>query len=228
MPNLAGVDSNASVADLSDTQLGRKYVKKKIIALSLFALSTAALAQNTGWYVGGSVGQSKTKFKSDDFAWNFAGISETKDETDTAWKLFGGYNFNQYLAVEVGYANLGAPKYNYNGAGMSGQMKVEQSSAFAAAKATLPVGSQFNVFGKLGATNNHSKSVWTSTIADGSDSDNHVRALFGVGAEFLPLKNVGIRVEYENYGRFGREVDNNRTGGRTDVTMWSVGAVFKF
>ncbi|MGE5491905.1 MAG: outer membrane beta-barrel protein [Actinomycetota bacterium] len=203
-------------------------MKKKIIALSLFAASTAVFAQNTGWYVGGSAGQSKTKFKNDDFAWNIAGVSETKDTTDTAWKLFGGYNFNQYFAVEVGYADLGTPKYKYSGAGVAGQMKVEQNSAFAAAKATLPVGSQFNLFGKLGATSNHSKSTWTSNIGNGSDSDNHIKAMFGVGAEFLPIKNVGIRVEYENYGRFGREVNNNRVGGRTDVDMWSVGAVYKF
>lgn len=207
-------------------------MKKVVLALSLIAAGATALAQGTGFYVGGSIGQSNTRFKSDDFSANSPSVSESKDRHDTAWKLFAGYNFNQYLAVEAGYTDFGKAKYEYQGngalAGFQGETKAEQDAWFAVAKGTFPIDAQFNVFGKLGVTRNHLKVSGSTNIPGftdlGSESENRSDALIGVGAEFLPAKNFGIRVEYENYGRFG---DQDNTG-RTRVDLWSVGAVFNF
>lgn len=77
-----------------------------------FALaSTAAFAQQAdqrGLYAGVSVGQSKVKFEED-----FPGVvgatasSVSKDETDTAYKLYVGYRLHRNFAVEGGWTDLG-------------------------------------------------------------------------------------------------------------------------
>lgn len=213
---------------------------KKIIALSLLALATSAFAQGTGFYVGGSVGQSNTKFKNEDFS--LANdedlsplspfVSESKDRHNTAWKLFAGYNINQYVGVEAGYADFGTAKYNYtgvNGLDGSGERKAEQSSWFAAAKGTLPINEQFNVFGKLGVARNRVKASYAFDIGapfniSDSGSSSKTSLLYGVGAQYNFSEQVGIRVEYENFGKFGNEADT----GRTKVDMWSAGVTFNF
>lgn len=207
-------------------------MKKTIIALTLAAASTVAFAQNTGFYVGGGVGVSDTKFNSSDFSVGVATIRESKDRTDTAWKLFGGYDFNKNLAIEAGYTDLGNPKYKYAGvgilAGLSAQATADQTAWFVAAKGTLPISQQFNLFGKLGVTSNHLKVSMSASLPgfSGSASKTHTDALIGVGAEYLVTKNVGIRAEYENYGRFGGDVQNST--GRTKADVWSISASFKF
>ncbi len=58
------------------------------------AISTPALAADEGLYVGVNVGSAKKAVP---------GTSET----NTAFGVFGGYSFNQYIAAEVGYTDLG-------------------------------------------------------------------------------------------------------------------------
>src|SRR5256885_17262477 len=72
-----------------------------ITALSAAAFAAPAMAQMrapslSSAYIGGSLGQSK--FKVD------CGGCDTKD---TAFRLFGGYQFNRNIAAELGYTDLG-------------------------------------------------------------------------------------------------------------------------
>src|SRR3989304_5933084 len=69
-------------------------------------------ADDTGWYGGISVGQSKAKI--DDaritsglLGRGFARTSISDDDRDTGYKLFGGYKFNKNFALEGGYFDLG-------------------------------------------------------------------------------------------------------------------------
>ena len=83
--------------------------------LALFASAgflTLPLAQanaDSGFYVGGSLGSTGIELEIDD------GLNgtETFDEDDFSWKLFGGYNFALgdvlTLGVEGAYADLGGP-----------------------------------------------------------------------------------------------------------------------
>src|SRR6266478_5401257 len=77
---------------------------RKFSSAALFALaaaSTPALSQDTGWYGGLGIGQST-------FVGACDGISspDSCEEKDTAWKIFGGYQFNRNFAGEFGYTVL--------------------------------------------------------------------------------------------------------------------------
>src|SRR3954468_1608770 len=62
------------------------------------SMTKAMTGPDSGWLIGGSVGQSK-------FNVDCSGAS--CDDTDTAFRVFGGYNFNRHFGVELGYAVLG-------------------------------------------------------------------------------------------------------------------------
>ncbi|HEU5282508.1 MAG TPA: outer membrane beta-barrel protein, partial [Burkholderiales bacterium] len=75
-----------------------------VAGLLLTAGPAPAFAQDeAGFYVGGGIGQSELKDACDG-----DGLTVTDcDDTDTAWKLFAGYWFNKYFAVEGGYIDFG-------------------------------------------------------------------------------------------------------------------------
>src|SRR5712671_7092564 len=85
------------------------------------AFAGAALAQDktqeTGAYAGLSIGQAKGK----DSCSAFAGSGISCDDKDTAWKIFGGYQFMRYLAAEVAYADFG--KVKASGGGVTAEIK---------------------------------------------------------------------------------------------------------
>ena len=66
-------------------------------------------------YIGANVGSGRTDFNiSPSFTVPAASVSRTsEDDRDTAWKLYGGYQFSRNLAIEGGYYNLGRNTYTY-------------------------------------------------------------------------------------------------------------------
>ena len=70
----------------------------------LVATSGGVLAQ-AGPYVGGALGQSKLK-EWCDTGGNPSALAGCED-TDTSWKLLGGYRFNRHFAAEASYTDWG-------------------------------------------------------------------------------------------------------------------------
>ncbi len=81
-------------------------------ALSLVA-APAAFAQQqeevSGFYLGGGLGQFNAQIDDVDQIDNTV---DSWDEDDTAYKVFGGYRLNRFLAFELDYINLGEPSGN--------------------------------------------------------------------------------------------------------------------
>ena len=74
--------------------------------------SPIAMAQASGWYIGANVGQARAKIDdpritSSLLAAGFTTTSIKDDDRDTGYKLFTGYQFNRYFALEGGYFDLG-------------------------------------------------------------------------------------------------------------------------
>jgi len=91
-----------------------KFSKAAASSLMAFAalVSSITVAQESGGYFGGNIGRAQADIDEekivDDLA--SAGITQTsidEDERDTGYKLFGGYRFNKYWALEGGYFDLG-------------------------------------------------------------------------------------------------------------------------
>ncbi|HEX8987543.1 MAG TPA: outer membrane beta-barrel protein [Rhodocyclaceae bacterium] len=127
---------------------------------------------------------------------------------DTSYKLFAGYDFNRNWAVEGAYADLGKPGYP--------QGDARETAWYVAGKGALPISQQFDLFAKLGATRNK---------RDLGGDNSRTDLLAGIGAEYKFNKQVGLRLEYEDFGKFG---DNGNGIGSSRANMWTLGLDYKF
>ena len=143
-----------------------------LAGLSTF-LGTAAFAQDTSHYYGGlSVGQSKTQT---DAAGLTSGLlpgvgvlNSTTDEKDTAYKLFGGYQFNRNIALEGGYFDLGKNSFNANtvpAGTLAGGSRVHGLNLDLVG--TLPFTERFSALARVGMQHAWSKSTASGTGAAG-------------------------------------------------------------
>ncbi len=206
------------------------------LVLGLTAGFSSLAAADPGWYVGLSGGQSKAGTGGGELDSTFGSLgfttSSSMDETDTGWKLFAGYQFNPYFAVEGGYVDLGefsfstsvtAAPAGYTTGSLSGNVKTK-NGFLVDAVGIWPVTDKVSVFGKLGAY-----SMKTELSASGSsgslsesstDSDLH----WGIGAGYDFDKNFGARLEWERFN----DVGNKDKTGEMNVDLLSVGVVYKF
>nr|WP_320136265.1 outer membrane beta-barrel protein [uncultured Amphritea sp.] len=175
-------------------------------AVSLTSIN-AYSADASGGYVGVSLGHS-TSDALDELD-DVSGVSV--DDSDTGYKVFGGYNINANFAVEGFYADLG----ELSATDGVNKAKVESDTFGAALLAKLPVGEKAEVFAKLGYQ------FWDADASVNGDDidlgdDDGSDAVYGVGAAYK-FNNVSIRVEYERF-----ELDSE------DVDLLSAGFAYNF
>ena len=196
-------------------------IKQSIASTGLVAatacISPLAFAQDSGWYVGASAGQSKAK----DSCPNSIPVGVSCDDTSGAYGVFGGYQFNKYLGAELGYTDLG--EVTASGLGTTETIKVKGIELLGVG--TFPINPQFEVYGKVGVFFWDLKDSCAGTLCGfSSQSDTGTDLTYGLGAKFNFTKNVGVRVQYQRY----KDIGNEATTGKDDVDVISVGVVFKF
>ncbi|MDO9221038.1 MAG: outer membrane beta-barrel protein [Thiobacillus sp.] len=191
-----------------------------LLALSAALGVSSAHAADTGFYVGGSLGQAKAKdFNGSDLdaeLFSSYGItsSTSTDDTDTGWKAFAGYRFMKYLAVEGAYANLGEFTAHSTVTAPSAGIvdsNVETTAWTISALGILPLGDRFSLFGRVGVN------VWDTDIsatgtgggvtASASDSDDGTDWVYGVGAAYSFTDNLSLRGEWERYDLGDGDID---------------------
>jgi OmpA-OmpF porin, OOP family len=187
-----------------------------VTSAAAMALALPALAQTSdggrgGLYVGGTVGQSEFKDGCADLP---SGAS--CDEKDTAWRLLAGYQLNRWLAAEVGYHDLG----KIDGSALGVNAGVEAKALELVGVGTLPIGSQFGLYGKLGGYRGETK-LSSNVGVSGKDTNNGLT--FGAGLQWDALRNVGLRLEWQRYNDIGG--DDSAKG---DIDVVSVGAIWRF
>ena len=194
-----------------------------------------ALAAEPGGYFGFGAGFSKVELEEDDINDSLAalgfGANTTADDSDTGFKIYGGYRFTSNLAVEVGYTDFGEATFESTitsgGAGtVSGSFGAYSFNV--SALGIAPINEKFEVFGRAGL------SLWNldadfagsgpGGTALASESENGVSPLLGLGAAFNFNERLAIRAEIERHFAIGDE----DTTGESDVDLYSVGVVFRF
>ena len=180
--------------------------------IALLLASALAQAQGSGFYLGGALGQSKLK----DWC---SGASATAffnacNDTDTAWKLLGGYRFNRYVGVEASYIDWGEVTASVTVSGTVAEVAAKQQSYGLAAVGTLPIGERFELFGKAGflMTEQETRRITPNpSTVDRNESELH----YGLGGRFLFTRNWAARAEWENTDKL-------------KVEMLSIGVEYRF
>ncbi|HEY5897364.1 MAG TPA: outer membrane beta-barrel protein [Burkholderiales bacterium] len=191
-------------------------MKKTAIALGIIgaALALPAGAQGlnmSAFYVGATLGQSEFKDSCDGIG---AGVS--CDEKDTAWRLLGGYQFNRNFAAELGYHNFGETKASAGGISASIKSKAWELVGIG----SLPVANQFSLYGKLGGY--RADTELTSNFG-ASGKDTNTGWTYGFGAQWDPMAQLGVRVEWQQY----RDVGGDNSG-KGEINVLSVGGIWRF
>ena len=143
-------------------------------------MTCAARAEDSGFYVGGSLGQSRQK--SSEFEGN-----------DTAYKLFGGWSFNKYLAVEGGYVDGGTQSDSL------GLLDVDISSDgfFVQGIGKWPLGRFVAPYAKFGYVFYDATTRLSSGGQSISERESDADFIYGGGLEFKLGDNFRLRAEYE-------------------------------
>lgn len=179
-------------------------------ATTLFAtvLLAAGLAQNTladsdsGFYLGGSLGNAKIAFEDAD-----GGVNDTK----TGYKVFGGYNFDLVpmvdLGIETSYVDLGTMNGNIMGESFAFSNSAWQAHLVGGIDVG-PVG----LFAKAGVSQWETK--LSSDVFSGSTTGSD--PAYGIGAKFQ-AGPIQLRAEFERIN-----LDD------ADLDFYSLGAAFTF
>ncbi len=191
-----------------------------------------ARADDSDWYIGGNVGQSRAKIDDTRIvngltAQGIATTTVRDDDRHFAFKVFGGYEFNKYFSLEAGYFDLGRFGFTANtvpAAGLTGKIKLNGANFDAVG--TLPFGDKFSAIARIGYTYSYAKDDFAGygavIVRDPERNQHSSNYKFGVGLQYAVTKSFGLRAEAERY----RVKD--AVGNKGDVDLFSAGAVYRF
>jgi OmpA-OmpF porin, OOP family len=210
-----------------------KHTWRGLALASLAPLTCAqALAQTPSpsyFYGGASLGSSRGNFDEAQIANKAAGegtsiTSVARASRRTAYRVFGGYQFNRYMAVEAGYVDLG--KFSFDAttapAGtLNGELKV--IGATLDLVGSLPMGDKFSLLGRIGGnwlrTRDRFSTTGGATVSNASPSERTTHPKFGGGVQYAFTPSFLMRAEADRYRV------SDATGGRGDVNVLSVSVV---
>lgn len=202
-----------------------------LVALTMIA-SSIAIAADTGWYLGGNVGQARAKIDNDKITNNLLGAGFTsviidEDDRDVGFKVFGGYQFNKNFAMEGGYFNLGQFAYSARTiptGTLNGSLKIEGLNVDLVG--ILPITPKFSAFGRAGvnlaAVDGSFNGSGAVGVGNTNRSQSDLNYKFGLGVQYALNNALSIRVEAERYRI------NDPVGNTGDIDLGSVGLVYRF
>ena len=183
-----------------------------ILPAAFLAVSAPAAAQQSdmGFYIGGAYGMSS-------FDIDTTGITNPSvDDSDSGFKIFGGYQFSRNWGVEVGYVDFGKAGISGSILGIPFTGDLGVTALTVAGTGTMPMNESFSLLGKVGMWNWDAKANVAALGTAGSASDSGTDLFFGVGLRYNLSKNLGLQLEVEQYS------------GDDSITYTSLGLRYKF
>ena len=214
-----------------------KKMSKTILSLGLVGSAVfnlpLAVADDTGWYIGGNIGKAKANIDDDAITTQLqstgaTSVSISDDDSDTAFKLFGGYQYSKHMAVEAGYFDLGEFGYTATtvpAGTLTGQAKINGVSLDLVGM--RPLSEKFSVFGRIGLNYAQTEDNFTNTgtvpvPANAGPNKNDLSYKYGAGLQYDFSASLGARAEVERY-----RIDD-AVGNKGDVDLLSLGLVYRF
>ncbi|MES2950845.1 MAG: OmpA family protein [Pseudomonadota bacterium] len=195
-------------------------------------LASSAMAQDSKYYYWGlGIGQSQSQIndrlttdsllKSSNSPGSFS-----SERQDTAYKLFGGYQFNKNIAIEAGYFNLGKFTYSTSLPGGTLNGRYETEGVNVDLVGTLPLSAKWSALARVGVQHANTRDGFggpgfpASASNDNSSRANNVK--LGLGMQYEINPSVLVRAEAERF-RVRDGISNNG-----DVNYYSMSLVFPF
>ena len=199
-----------------------------MVAAAVFLASSPVMANaedsksSKGWYAG--LGMGSATYSADTII----------DDSDMSFTVFGGYKFNQYLALQANVLNLG--EYSGDGVVLN---STEISGLSMTVVGILPIGNQgFELFGRLGLGLINYEQNYDLWDYEGSNSSIGEALVSSVGVNYTPVnfKQMSFHLAYENYyfeTRYEYEYSSaipasNATYDSHSIGVFTLGARYNF
>jgi opacity protein-like surface antigen len=204
----------------------QKSRQKEMQALALVlaaGLSAPALAAEAGTaYVGAALGQSSVDYSSSQCTQDF-GITCATDTTDTAVRIFVGYNIVPQVAVEAAYTDLGKATLDFPGVGASGDIKSDAFTLELLGRLPLQ-GSPLSFYGHIGIFSSDTTISAVGAGGSASDSQTSSDLTFGAGAEYALNSNITARLDVSRFDSVGK--GGGGDGANVDVVALGLSYTF--
>jgi OmpA-OmpF porin, OOP family len=202
-----------------------------LVALAAIA-SPFAVADDSVWYGGLNIGQSRAKIDDARITSSLVGqgstaTSITDDNRDIGYKLYGGYRFNRNFALEGGYFNLG--KFAFTATTvppgtLTGNIRLQGLNLDAVG--ILPITERFSAFGRAGLNFAQARDSFAGTgivnVTNPNPSKRDTNYKLGLGLQYDFTDSLGMRLEAERYRI------NDAVGNKGDIDLFSIGLVYRF
>ncbi len=207
----------------------------RLIGLAGLGSLTAlpSFAQDDSYsYLGLGIGQSRAQIADQRIAAGLLanGLTMTSiasDEHDTAYKIFGGYQFNRNIAVELGYFNLGKFGFMANTAPpgtLNGEIKLQGLNLDLVG--TIPLSDRWSAIGRIGAQYARAQDSFSGTgavtVLNPNPRKNETNLKLGAGLQYEISRSMLVRAEAERYRV------NDAVGNHAGVNVFSISLVFPF
>ena len=168
--------------------------------LALAAIVAAGMAAATAqaeyperWYAGVGVGAGNLNASGSDIT----GLADAQlDTSNTIYTVRAGYRFNNNLAVELGYYDLG--NYAFHGSGVGAVDGTARAKSVGLSLVGIIPIDQFDFYGRIGYARSELKvNASTNLIATPFNSkEKQNEATYGVGAHWNIDRYVGLYIEW--------------------------------
>ncbi|EGM78319.1 outer membrane protein/peptidoglycan-associated (lipo)protein [Rheinheimera sp. A13L] len=224
----------------STTQTNTPFFRFKPLVLSVLTVLMLPAAhamdysnfKENGWSVGMNVGKSIAGIEQDTIrtdlenqGFNVNSVSE--DSRSEGYKIFVGYKFNPYLAVEGGYFNIGGfhalanttPVTDFRG-------KTKLLGWNLDLVGIMPFTEDFSGFARIGVTQNDTSNSYSSNglvdVTGYNEDGSYTKNKYGLGLQYNISPILSVRLEAERY----RLDDLIAHSGNID--MYSLGLMLRF
>ncbi len=176
-------------------------MKRFFVSAVLVLLSTAAFARE-GFVVGIGVGQAEFDLDGG----NSVPPGITFDRKDTSKNVFVGYRINDFLALELGYADFGEAKLAFSPVDY---YKIETESQSFALVVGLPITKRLTLLGRAGMHKWQMDGEGAFAGVIEKDSEDGSDPVFGAGLRAEFNENMAVRLQYNVFKL--SEDDSDRT-----------------
>ena len=212
-----------------------RIVSNKMLGmLVLLGISTASSADDTGMYIYGGIGKAiasmnQGQIDSELTSNGGTGIASSVNSNPSAYKLQLGYQFNQYWAIEGGYAAIGNLTYSavgfLRGSPLSVQSSENSDIYNLSVAGTLPFGGGFSGTGRLGYASVHTtantQGMVGGTPFSSSATVSKSAVTYGLGLKYDINEKVSLRADVDFYNAPSAAYTGN-------FNIWTIGAGYKF
>lgn len=167
--------------------------------------------QNSHFYLGGRLGWAAYQ--------DACASSAAYCDNDTlGLGIYGGYQFNNWFALEGGIASYGSPKAHY---AVGGSVKTDIDGSEFTMKLSLPLTEHMSLFSRLGGIWQHSEKNVSQMQKTIESNEWDILSTLGVSYRISP--NWSLRWEYQFIDGIGNDDVN-----QADLHFSSVGLTYKF